>query len=100
MNIFPLGRSTIIFWGKIFKVDFLDPLFLEHAKALEKSTTKYSIKRVVCKAFAIPQNYRDVNHEKLFSGQLPTRIVIEWVDNRAFNSTCKLTTRSLPEPVN
>lgn len=33
----------------------------------------------------MPQNYRDVNHEKLFSGQLPTRIVIGLVDNRAFN---------------
>ena len=55
-------------------------MFLAHAKALENSTAKYPIK-----AFAIPQNYRDVNHEKLFSGRLPTRIVIGLVDNRAFN---------------
>jgi len=27
----------------------------------------------------------DVSHEKLFSGQLPTRIVIGLVDNRAYN---------------
>ena len=40
---------------------------------------------MVCKTFAIPQNYLDVNHEKLFSGQLPTRIVVALVDNRAFN---------------
>ena len=45
------------------------------------------IRRVVCKSFTIPQNYMylDVSHEKLFSGQLPTRIVIGLVDNRAYN---------------
>ena len=36
-------------------------------------------------AFTIPQNYLDVSHENLFSGQLPTRIVIGLVDNRAYN---------------
>jgi len=39
----------------------------------------------VCKSFTVPQNYLDVSHEKLFSGQLPTRIVIGLVTNRAFN---------------
>ena len=34
---------------------------------------------------AVPQNYRDVSHEKLFSGQQPTRVVVGLVDNRAFN---------------
>ena len=33
----------------------------------------------------LPQNYRDVSHEKLFSGQLPTRLVVGLVNNRAFN---------------
>ena len=40
---------------------------------------------MVCKSFTIPHNYLDVSHEKLFSGQLPTRIVIGLVDNRAYN---------------
>jgi len=60
-------------------------VFLAHATALERGTAKYPTRRVVCKSFAIPQNYLDVNHEKLFSGQLPTRIVVGLVDNRAFN---------------
>jgi len=60
-------------------------VFLAHAKALERGTAKYPIRRVVCKSFAIPQNYLDVNHQKLFSGQLPTRIVIGLVTNEAFN---------------
>ena len=36
------------------------------------------------------QHYLDVNHEKLFSGQLPTRLVIGLVDNRAFNGNREL----------
>ena len=67
------------------KVKLMPSVFLAHAKALERGTAKYPIHRVVCKSFTIPQHYRDVNHEKLFSGQLPTRIVIGLVDNRAFN---------------
>ena len=67
------------------KVKLMPSVFLAHAKALESGTAKYPIRRVVCKSFTIPQNYRDVNHEKLFSGQLPTRMVIGLVDNRAFN---------------
>ena len=40
---------------------------------------------MVCKSFTIPQHYRDVNHKKLFSGQLLSRLVIGLVDTRAFN---------------
>ena len=67
------------------KVKLMPSVFVEQAKALERGTAKYPIRRVVCKSFAIPQHYLDVNHEKLFSGQLPTRIVVGLVDNRAFN---------------
>jgi len=67
------------------KVKLSPTVFLAHAKALENSTAKYPIKRVVCKAFAIPQNYRDIAYEKLISGQLPTRLVVGLVDNRGFN---------------
>jgi len=67
------------------KVKLMPSVFLAHAKTLERGTAKYPIRRVMCKSFAIPQNYLDVNHEKLFSGQLPTRVVIGLVSNRAFN---------------
>ena len=72
------------------KVKVMPSVFLAHAKALERGTAKYPIHRVVCKSFTIPQNYLDVNHEKLFSGQLPTRLVIGLVDNRAFNGNREL----------
>jgi len=72
------------------KVKLMPSVFLAHAKALERGTAKYPMCRMVCKSFTIPQHYQDVNHEKLFSGQLPTRIVVGLVDNRAFNGNREL----------
>ena len=54
-------------------------------KGDKNATAKYPMRRVVCKTVTIPGGYRDVNHEKLFSGQLPTRLVIGLVDNGVFN---------------
>ena len=55
------------------KVKLSPSVFLAHAKALESGTAKYPIRRVVCKTFTVPTGLRDISHEKLFSGQLPTR---------------------------
>ena len=79
--------KTKILHASLFvrKVKLMPSVFLAHAKTLENGTAKYPIRRVVCKSFTIPQNYRDVSHEKLFSGQLPTRVVIGLVNNQAFN---------------
>jgi len=60
-------------------------VFLAHAKALEVGNVKFPIRRAVCKAFTIPAGNLDASQESLFSGQLPTRIVIGCVDNDAFN---------------
>jgi len=62
------------------KVKLIPSVFLAHAKA----------RRVVCKSFTIPQHYLDVDHEKLFSGQLLTRFVVGLVDSRAFNGNREL----------
>jgi len=76
--------SAIMF---VRKVKLSPAVFLAHAKALENATAKYPINRVVCKTLTIPANFMDVNHEKLFSGQIPTLIVIGLVRNDAFNGT-------------
>ena len=47
------------------KVKLSPSVFPAQAKALENATAKYPIKRTACKAFAIPQNYRDITYEKL-----------------------------------
>ena len=67
------------------KVKLSPSVFLAHAKALENGTAKYPIRRVVCKSFTVPNGFRDISHEKLFSGQLPTRLVVGLVTNQAFN---------------
>jgi len=59
------------------KVKLSPSVFLAHAK----------INRVVCKTLTIPSAVMDVNEEKLFSGQIPTRIVIGLVRNDAFNGS-------------
>ena len=67
------------------KVKLSPSIFLAHAKALERTNAKYPIRRVVCKTFTVPAGFLDVSHEKLFSGQLPTRMVVGLVRNDAFN---------------
>jgi hypothetical protein len=67
------------------KVKISPSVFLAHAKTLENGMAKYPIKRVICKAFTVPTGYRDVTSERLFSGTLPTRVIIGCVDNDAFN---------------
>ena len=72
---------------KIFvrKVKLSPSVFVAHAKALERGNAKYPLHRVVCKTFTVPRGNLDCSQENLFSGQLPTRLVIGWVDNDAFN---------------
>ena len=72
---------------KIFvrKVKLSPSVFVAHAKALERGNAKYPLHRVVCKTFTVPRGNLDCSQENLFSGQLPTRLVIGCVDNDAFN---------------
>jgi hypothetical protein len=67
------------------KVKLTDSVSLAHAKALEVATAKYPIKRVVCKNATVSAGLQDIVLERLFTGQLPTRLVIGLVDNEAFN---------------
>ena len=67
------------------KVKLSPSVFLAHAKALERGNVKFPIRRAVCKTFTIPRGNLDASQESLFSGQLPTRLVIGCVDNDAFN---------------
>jgi hypothetical protein len=67
------------------KVKISPSVYLAHAKTLENGTAKYPIRRVICKSFTIPAGYLDVSHEKLFSGQLPIRLIVGLVDNTAYN---------------
>lgn len=69
------------------KVKISPSVYLAHAKTLETGMAKYPIRRVICKTFTIPAGYMDISQEKVFSGQLPTRLILGCVDNRAFNGS-------------
>ena len=69
----------------IRKIKLMPSVFLAQAKALETSNAKYPVRRVVCKSFTIPTGFLDASHEKVFSGQLPCRIVIGLVENASYN---------------
>jgi hypothetical protein len=71
----------------ICKVKITPSVYLAHAKTLESDTAKYPIRCVVCKTFTVPTGYLDASHEKLFSGQLPIRLIVGLVDNRAYNGS-------------
>ena len=74
---------------RIRKVKISPSVYLAHAKVLETAMAKYPIKRVICKTFTVPAGHLDFIQEKLFSGQLPTRLIIGCVNNRAFNGDYK-----------
>jgi hypothetical protein len=67
------------------KVKISPSVFLAHAKALENGNAKYPIRRCICKTYTIPTGNLDHSQESLFTGQLPTRIVVGLVDNDAYN---------------
>ena len=84
--------------GSTFKVKILDCklyvskvkislyVFIAYNKASEGGNAKYLIRRAVCETHTIPTEKLDHTQENLFTGQLPTRIVIGCVEkNDAFN---------------
>jgi len=71
----------------IRKVKLSPSVFLAHAKALEIGHAKYPIHRVICKTFTVPRGNLDCCQENVFSGPLPTRLVVACVENDAFNGS-------------
>ena len=81
------GRRLKILSAKMMvrKVKLSDSVAKAHAMAIQAAPAKYPIKRVVCKSFTVGAGLLDFTQESLFTGQLPSRLVIGLVDNRAFN---------------
>ncbi|XP_035232357.1 uncharacterized protein F54H12.2-like [Stegodyphus dumicola] len=81
------GHKVVLEHVSLFvrKVRVSPGVILGHAKALEKSNTKYPINRVLCKVYSIPQNSMSLIQDNVFVGQMPQRTVIGCVDNDAFH---------------
>ena len=78
--------------AKLFvrKLKITPSLCLAHERFLQQKTAKYPITRVECKVIHLPQGQKSFTHDNLFLGQLPKRIVLGLVDNRAFNGDISL----------
>ncbi|GFU56632.1 uncharacterized protein F54H12.2 [Trichonephila clavipes] len=48
-------------------------VILGHAKALEKTSAKYPINRVLCKVYSIPKGSMSFIQDNIFSGQMPKK---------------------------
>ncbi|XP_077265652.1 uncharacterized protein F54H12.2-like [Temnothorax americanus] len=65
-------------------------ILLAHAKMLSQTTAKYPLTRVEVKKFTIHAGLVGESIDNVILGQLPKRIIVGFVDNRAFNGDRKL----------
>jgi len=63
-------------------------VLLAHARMLSK--TKYPLTRVEVKTFTIHAGLAEESLDNVILGQLPKRIIVGFVDNKAFNDDRKL----------
>ncbi|GFX31229.1 uncharacterized protein F54H12.2 [Trichonephila clavipes] len=69
----------------IRKVRVNPGVILGHAKALEKTSAKYPINRVLCKVYSIPKGSMSFIQDNIFSGQMSKKLFVGCVDNEAFH---------------
>ena len=60
-------------------------IVLAHAKALQISSAKYPIQRVVTRIYSIGANVMNFVKDSLFLSQKPQRLVIGFIESKAFN---------------
>ncbi|GFW12716.1 uncharacterized protein F54H12.2 [Trichonephila clavipes] len=69
----------------IRKVRVNPGVILGQVKALEKTSAKYHINRVLCKVYSIPKGSMSFIQDNIFSGQMPKKLLVGCVDNEAFH---------------
>lgn len=72
------------------RVKISPAVMLAHSMALEKSTAKYPIKRVLISHYAIQKDVLDYKTPNLTTTVLPQRIIVGMVDHLAFNGNYHL----------
>ena len=75
---------------KIRRVRISSAVMLAHAMALEKTTAKYPIKRVLLKPFIYPSNSSIFTISGIHFGIMPTRVVFGVIRTDAFNGLTEL----------
>ena len=74
---------------RIRRVKISNAVMLAHAMALEQTTAKYPIKRVLVKPFVIPTNSSMFTISGIHFGIMPTRVVMGFVKTTAFSGVYK-----------
>lgn len=74
---------------RVRRVKIAPSIMLDHAMALEKTTAKYPIKRVVVKQFTLPYNAARASISGVHTGIMPSRVVLGFLDNAAYNGSLK-----------
>ena len=60
-------------------------ILLAHAKALTKTTAKYPLTRVEVRSLTMHRGVRGETLDNIIIGQLPKKIIIGFVDNKAYD---------------
>jgi hypothetical protein len=67
------------------KVQLSPNIRMGYVKALEKTSSKYPIRRVEVKVDMVPTGNMNYVQDNMFLGQMPKRLVIGYVDSNALN---------------
>ena len=81
-DFFNQNLSTKLF---VRKLKIVHCLCLAHEQILQRKTANYPITRVECTVIHLHQGQKNFTHGNLFLSELPKRIVLGIVDNRAYN---------------
>ena len=73
----------------IRKVKPAPAVSLGHAKALEKTTAKYPIDRVICKTYSISTGSWSFLQDNVFLGTMPKRMIVTLLPNAAMSGQYK-----------
>lgn len=76
-----IKEATLI----VRRVKISPSILLAHANGLAKTTAKYPITRVEVKSFTLHSGILGDTLDNVILGQLPKRIILGFVDNKAFN---------------
>ena len=71
-------------------VSLMPSVAMDLNQVIAQSNMKIPIRRVEVKTFTITAGLRSATEDHLFQGQLPKRIFIGMVDNKAFNGTYRM----------
>ncbi|XP_031782841.1 uncharacterized protein F54H12.2-like [Nasonia vitripennis] len=76
-----IKEATLI----VRRVKISPGVLLAHAQALSETTAKYLITRVEVKSFTLHSGILGDSIDNIIHGQLPKRIILGFVENKAFN---------------